>query len=113
MHQFAGMVLVAGAAVHIWLKRRALYICFRRPLALTIMALGAVALAASFLFPSPQHGLRPGPVTDYYAHLQAAPVSLAADLAALDAAALEDRLVALGYAVTGADQSALASGDPQ
>lgn len=115
VHQFAGMVLVAGAAVHIWLNRRALYIYFRRPLALTIMGLGAVALAASFLFPSPQHGPRPGQSADYSAHLQAAPVSLVAELAALDAATLRDRLGALGYAVTGADQSALALayGDPQ
>ncbi len=49
IHEWAGMVMVAGGLAHLWLNRRAFTQYFRRPVARAIMAAGAVVLGLTFL----------------------------------------------------------------
>ncbi|MGD9918790.1 MAG: DUF4405 domain-containing protein [Paenirhodobacter sp.] len=49
IHEWAGLVMVAGAIAHVILNWRAFSLYFKRPLAAGIMALGAVVLAVTFV----------------------------------------------------------------
>lgn len=64
IHEWAGLVLVAGGLAHLILNWRAFTTYFKRPLASGIMALGAVALGLTFvpnLIPGVVEGAGLGP----------------------------------------------------
>ncbi|MBK5946103.1 hypothetical protein CCR83_06475 [Rhodobacter veldkampii DSM 11550] len=60
IHEWAGLVMVAGGIAHLILNWRPFMAYLRRPLARAIMALGVVALGLSFLPIAPK-GMGPGP----------------------------------------------------
>ncbi|MDE4173298.1 DUF4405 domain-containing protein [Phaeobacter sp. PT47_59] len=49
VHEWVGWVMVAGVLAHVLLNWRAFSVYFKRPVAVTIMALSAVVLAGSFV----------------------------------------------------------------
>ena len=49
LHEWAGLVMVVGGVAHLMLNWRPFTTYFKRPLAGTIMGLGAIALGASFV----------------------------------------------------------------
>ena len=112
LHEWAGWALLAGAGAHLWLNRRALVAYFRRPLAVGIMALGAVGLVAGFLPLAPEGG--PGAAVEaVLGAVGQAPVTELARLSGQEVDAVVAALAAAGLSGAGPDStvSDLAGGD--
>jgi len=112
LHEWAGWALLVGAGAHLWLNWRAFSTYFRRPLALGIMSLGAVALAAGFL-PLEAEGGPGAAVEAVLGAVEGAPVSVLAELSGQEVAAVVAELEAAGLSGAGPDStvSDLAAGD--
>lgn len=99
LHEWAGMVMVAGGVAHLWLNRRAFTVYFRRPLARAIMGAGAVVLGLTFLPLGPAAETQgPGALV---AALQPATVAQLAGIAGKTPEAALADLAAAGFAAGG------------
>lgn len=101
LHEWAGLVMVAGGLAHLWLNRRPFTHYFRRPAARAIMGAGAVVLGLTFLPLAPSAAPQgPGALI---AALSPATVTQLADIAGKTPEAVLADLSAAGFA----------AGDPQ
>lgn len=112
LHEWAGLVMVVGGVAHLMLNWRPFTTYFKRPLAGTIMGLGAIALGASFVpvgaSVSPEASLR-----SVMGAVAQAPVSVLAELSHQTPDAVIADLAAAGYAGATAEStlSGLTGGD--
>lgn len=98
VHEWIGLVLVAGVIAHLVVNFRPLKAYLKRPLALGIIGTGAVVLALSFLPASVEEG--PGGADGMQSAMRAlntAPIATLADLTGDSETALLERLEAAGY----------------
>lgn len=112
LHEWAGWAMVAGGLAHIWLNWRAFTTYLRRPVAVGIMGLGAVALGLGFVPFAPEAG--PGAAIEaVLGSVERAPVSALAELTGQEVAAVVSALEAAGLSGAGPEStvSDLAGGD--
>ena len=112
LHEWAGWALLAGAGAHLWLNRRAFSAYLRRPFAAGIMGLGVLGVAAGYLPVAPAGG--PGAAVEaVLGAVERAPVTVLADLAGQDMAAVVAALAAAGLSGAGPDSTVadLSGGD--
>ena len=112
LHEWAGWILLVGAGAHLWLNRRAFSAYFRRPVAVGIMAAGAVLLGLSLLPVAPEGG--PGVAVEaVLAAVERAPVRALADLTGQEVASVVAALEGAGLSGAEPDStvSDLAGGD--
>lgn len=112
LHEWAGWVLLVGAVAHLVLNWRAFTTYFKRPVAVGIMSLGALALGVSLLPLAPDAG--PGAAIEaMIGTVEEAPVTVLADLTGQEVAAVLAELAAAGLDGAGPDSTvkALAGGD--
>ncbi|EEW25579.1 DUF4405 domain-containing protein [Rhodobacter ferrooxidans] len=111
LHEWAGLLFVAGGLAHLWLNWRAFTTYLKRPLASGIMGLGALALGVSFLSLG---GGGPGEaIAGVMQSVGNAPVSVLAQLSGKSADDVVATLSGLGLTGANADStvSALTGGD--
>ncbi|AOZ70412.1 hypothetical protein LPB142_14635 [Rhodobacter xanthinilyticus] len=107
VHEWAGLVMVAGALAHLLLNWRAFTTYFRRPLANAIMAAGVIVAGLTFvpnLIPGVVEGAGLGPEV-VIRSLGNARIDVLADLAGKAPEALQAELKAAGYGDLALDQT--------
>ncbi len=92
-HEWAGWIMVAGVLAHVVLNWRAFSIYFKRPVAVTIMAVSAVVLAGSFV-PASGGG---NPVRPVMMAISQATVGAVIELSGVPQQEALSRLSAAGY----------------
>lgn len=111
VHEWVGLVMVAAVLAHLLLNWRAFTTYFKRPVAMTLMAVGAVVLAVSFAFNTGSEG-GPDGMRALMMSVGNAKVETLAELAGKDTDTVLASLGAAGYDAT-ADETlaALSGGD--
>ena len=104
LHEWAGWILLVGAGAHLWLNWRAFATYFKRPMAMGIMAVGAVLLGLSALPLAPEGG--PGvAIAAVLGTVEHAPVSVLADLTGQEVEAVVAELASAGLPGAGAEST--------
>ncbi|GKY88634.1 DUF4405 domain-containing protein [Sinisalibacter aestuarii] len=111
-HEWIGMLMAVAVFAHLLLNWRAFTTYFKRPAGLTLMGLGAVAMAATVLVSMPAREGGPSGFRAAMAAMNTARIETLADLAGEETDAVLARLGAAGIDAT-ADStvSALSGGD--
>lgn len=108
-HEYLGLVMVAAVGLHVVLNWRAFTIYFKKPLAMGLMGVFAVALALSFA-PAPDQPMRPDfAVLDV---VMSAPIGQLAPMLGTDTQGLIAKLADLGIQAT-AQQSLIDLAGPE
>lgn len=111
-HEWIGMAMVVAVFAHLLLNWRAFTTYFKRRVPLTLMGLGAVAMAATVLVSPPAREGGPSGVRAAIEAMNGARIETLAELAGKDTEAVLASLGAAGIAAGATDTvAALAGGD--
>jgi len=112
VHEWAGLVMVAGVGAHLILNFRAFKTYFKRPIAMLLMGAGALVLALSFVSFGGQAEGPGGGVRAAMMAMNNARIETLADLAGQDSATVLAKLGAAGFDATAETTvSSLSGGD--
>ncbi len=111
VHEWAGLAMVAGGVAHVVLNWRAFTLYFKRPVASTIVALGAIVLGLSAVLSGGEGG--GNPMVAVMGGLGQSRIEQLAVLRGQDPQELSARLQQMGYTDAAPDQTvaALSGGD--
>lgn len=111
-HEWIGMLMVIAVVAHLALNWRAFTTYFKRPVGITLMALGAVAMAVTVFVSSPTREGGPSGIRAAMQAMESARIETLAELAGKDTVAVLTSLGAAGIDATAADTvTALSGGD--
>lgn len=109
IHEWIGLAMVAAVGAHLLLNWRAFTTYFKRPLAVTVMGVGAAVLAASFLLGGATEG-GPDGMRALMMSVGNARIETLADLAGKDTETVLTSLDAAGYTAEASETLATLSG---
>jgi Domain of unknown function (DUF4405) len=111
-HEWIGMIMVLAVAAHLVLNYRAFFTYFKRPVGLTLMAIGAVAMAGTLLLSSGEAGGGPNGFRAAMGAMSTAKIETLAELSGKDLDTVLAGLSAAGYpAEAGQTLSVISGGE--
>ncbi len=111
VHEWVGLVMIAAVVAHLLMNWRAFTTYFKRPMAVTLMSVGAIVLAGSFFFGGAEQG-GPGGMNAVMMSVSKAPVETLAQLSGQETDVVLAQLGATGITASASDTPmSLAGGD--